>query len=112
MAGLDILFLLAVVFVFFKLSSGFDQQNNDEGLGSRPGALLSTYQASDEMLLYIDEAAKFAAYEATVMTFEQGGLIKSDCSSYAGYKLWTSGTKNCYPQGTVLERAFAQSLRQ
>jgi len=127
MLGLDVLFLIAIILIFWKLSAAFKIENPNEGIGTRQSATLATYAVSERMLLYLDEAAKFAAYEALATLPENGGLTASSsnaCNVYAGYNRWTSPTRDpCFPsvisggdaKGTVYEdykREVAANLRR
>jgi murein DD-endopeptidase MepM/ murein hydrolase activator NlpD/soluble lytic murein transglycosylase-like protein len=96
---LDILFLAAIVLIFAKLSVAFTQQNPSESIGTRQAALLHTYAMSEQMLLYVDEAAKFAAYESLATTMRDGlKMPVSKCPQYVTYTLWTSQGGGCMPQ--------------
>ena len=114
---LDILFLAAIVLIFAKLSVAFTQQNPGESIGTRQAALLHTYAISEQMLLYVDEAAQFAAYEALATTMRDGmKLPQSNCQQYATYTLWTSPEGGCMPSVDAASRtsvygAFERALQ-
>lgn len=110
MLGINILFLLAVILVFWKLSVEFRQPNQHESLGTRQTALLQTYGTAEKMLLYLDTAATFAAYEAADTVMRRGGinLVSSPCGKYAGYELWISPQKKCVPGRDALYEEFAR----
>lgn len=98
MLALDIIFLAAILLIFWKLSGAFAQPNPYEGIGTRQTALLQTYAVSEQMLLYLDEAGKFAAYESLANVMDRSGLLyDAKCGSYAGYGRWTSEDGPCFP---------------
>jgi murein DD-endopeptidase MepM/ murein hydrolase activator NlpD len=93
---LNFIFLIAIIMIFWKVSGAFTPQNYAEGIGTRQAAILHTYGLSEQMLLYTDVAARYAAYEAILSTFEQE--IITGCGTYAEYPLWSSGETLCIPQ--------------
>ena len=101
MLTLDMLFFVAIIIIFWKLSAAFTQQNPNEGIGTRQAALLHTYAVSEQMLLYVDEAAKFAAYESLASIMAKGAQNQATpvCpDKYIDYPLWTTRAKLCFPQ--------------
>ncbi len=95
MLGIDIFFLIAIILIFWKLSSAFTMQNPDEGIGTRQMAVLSTYGVSEKMLLFIDSVGIQAAYES-IFTVSQGGSDVG-CGTYSTYTQWSTPSKQCYP---------------
>lgn len=100
MFWLNILFFVAILLIFWKLSAAFSMQNTQEGIGTRQSAILHTYSISEEMLLYLDEAAKFSAYEALATLPGRGARLSTDvsCGSYASYERWTDSSRVCFPK--------------
>ncbi|HIH23611.1 TPA: peptidoglycan DD-metalloendopeptidase family protein [Candidatus Woesearchaeota archaeon] len=100
MFWLNILFFVAILLIFWKLSAAFSMQNTQEGIGTRQSAVLHTYSISEEMLLYLDEAAKFSAYEALATLPGRGARLSTDysCGSYASYQRWTDSSRACFPK--------------
>lgn len=110
MVLLNIFFLAAVLFTFAKLHSEFAQEHPDEALGTRQTALLQSYATAEEMLLYLDTAATFAAYEAADAVLRRGAmnLVSNPCGTYAGYQRWTSRERTCIPGRDEIHREFAR----
>ncbi|MDD9953860.1 MAG: peptidoglycan DD-metalloendopeptidase family protein [Candidatus Woesearchaeota archaeon] len=99
MFGLNIIFLLAIFVLFWKLGLAYQQHNSGEDLGVRQMAVLHTYTVSERMLLYIDTAARYAAYEAFNTLMEDSAInpVDSECGTYAGYYAWTALDTKCFP---------------
>lgn len=108
MLGLNILFLIAIIMIFWKLSSEFRQENADEGLGTRQTALLQTYMTAEQFLLQLDTTATFAAYAAVLHMLERGGIDQGLCGTYAGYTLWSTAEKSCIPDRAAINREFVR----
>jgi murein DD-endopeptidase MepM/ murein hydrolase activator NlpD len=101
MVFISLLFFAAILLVFWKLDAAFAQPNQDEGLGTRQVAVLHTYAVSEQMLLYLDEAAKYSAYEslAAVMEKNQQSARAKCTDRYANYASWTTPAKaDCFPE--------------
>lgn len=116
MLGLDVLFFIAIIFIFWKLSVAFTPAQDNEGIGTRQAALLSTYAATERMNMYIDSAAKAAAYESIYTLSEKGGSQTgtTPCGSYAQYPLWTTKDRKCFPENiaTAYQQEFKSNLRK
>ena len=113
MLGLNILYLIAIVLIFWKIVGAFEPQNEDEPIGARQTALLNTYSLSEELLLYLDTTTKYAAYEALAEVVAQGGtgLWVRSCEPYATYESWTSPGQVCFPTTTEVSEAFSRELK-
>jgi|GEM_PF-4815643 len=111
---LDIIFLVLIIFMFWKLTVAFDPAKDAEQLGTRQVALLNTYAVSEQLLLYLDETAKFAAYEAFDKTLAKGSSnqYSSQCKTYLGYQLWTEGSKECFPVADPTDRTSVMNAFQ
>ncbi len=116
MLGLDILFFIAIILIFWKLSVAFTPAQDHEGIGTRQAAILSTYAATERMNTYLDAAAKAAAYESIYTLSEKGGSETgtTPCGSYAEYPLWTTKDKKCFPENlnTAYNQEFKSNLRK
>jgi len=114
MLGLDVLFLIALVMIFWRLSAEFAPSQYAEEIGTRQTALMSTYAVSEKMLLYIDTAATFAAYEA-MDTIAASGIVNpvsNTCGSYAGYERWTEPGKNCFSTREIINEDFSNEFKR
>ncbi len=108
MLGLDLLFLVMLVLVFWKLGNAFMPELDSEAVGTRQVALLDTYALSEHILLFIDTLSPFAAYEAVGLFAKQGFMPEeSPCGVYAGYRSWTSPDGTCFLSQDERLRAFS-----
>jgi murein DD-endopeptidase MepM/ murein hydrolase activator NlpD/N-acetylmuramoyl-L-alanine amidase len=117
MLGLDILFLVGIIFLFWKLAVEFEPKNPMEGIGTRQVALLSTYGTAEEMLLNLDVAARFSAYEAIYQLMHAGGVnsVDATCGTYASYQRWSNPSDPehpCFPTKKTIDDAFLKHVAQ
>jgi len=76
-------------------------------IGMHASAIVKAYQEQEEVLLYLDNAAKLSLHKALTETAEKGGLTSLECGN-SGYNLWnTDKTKTCFPK---YEETFKESF--
>ena len=71
-----------------------------EPLGKKQAELISVYQKAEKTLFYIDQSAKYAAYQALYDLAENGGFKQKKCGKYLNYNLWNNENNNleeCFP---------------
>jgi hypothetical protein len=99
-----ILFNITLVFVtvivlttaFFVLAN--KRVQFPSGIGGRQVEIIKTYQESDKILLYVDQAAKFSVDQSVYNLGLQGGhYSKPVCGENSGYFIWQKSTTDCYP---------------
>lgn len=110
---LCIFFLVALSYIFTVISSSYDTQNPNEGIGSRQMAVLSLYARVDGMLTYLDTAALLASYRALGDVMSNGATVfDSGCGKYASFDRWsTPDGKTCFPTSQDIDQVFAQQMR-
>lgn len=100
-AFLVIVVFISVIYLFIQLYSKldvFELQVGDQEL-----ALLSAYQEGDELLLFIDQSAKYSVYRAVSDTAANGGFVAGSepCGSILSdsdenYSFWFEEGNKCY----------------
>jgi hypothetical protein len=85
----------------------------DKKIGEKQYQLINTYQKAEKALFYIDQSAKYAAYQTIYDLGQKGGYERSDCGVYFGYNLWINLDdekilKECYPKKENLEKKFIE----
>ena len=108
---LIIVVLLVVILTtaFFTLRK--KQNPSDKFIGERQYGLIITYQEGEKALFYLDQSAKYSAYNTIYEIGQRGGREESDCGDYLGYSLWVDfddkgKIKECYPEKKNLEENF------
>lgn len=109
--------LLVLVTATIRLGNKTDQPKS-EVLGNRQIQLFSLYQRGEEVLFYVDQAAKYAALDAVTEVGQAGGFTGSaTCGTYGGYPLFSkesqdSSIQECFPDyKAAIESSFKQKLR-
>ena len=100
----DLLFLTAILLLFWKIGSAFTPQRPDEPIGSHQAGMLRTYAIADAALLHLDTAARQAVQDAIRRTATIGGVQTTDlrCGSYLGFQRWSSPDGiECFPKSVT-----------
>jgi hypothetical protein len=78
-----------VFFIKYKAPGPYDY------IGQFHLNLLKDIKNSEKTLLYIDQSAKYSAYQTIYDLGKRGGYYEaSECGEYLGYNLWKSGQKD------------------
>ncbi|MAG91447.1 hypothetical protein CMO83_02125 [Candidatus Woesearchaeota archaeon] len=93
---ITVIFLLA--WTFLQFNSKFSKF---ELLGIKQISLFNSYQKGEQALFYIDQSAKYSAYQSVYDLGRRGGNSDSGpCGDYLGYTLWMTQTQDlgeCFP---------------
>jgi len=107
--------LILVIFAFIVLSAAagllgfkFSSLDPDKQIGDHEFELFDIYQFGENALFFIDTTSQLSVYQAIHDLSENGGYKKtigedgiadssSGCGEYAGYALWNSENKDCFP---------------
>lgn len=89
-----LIMLVIMPMLFVKMDAKKSQFTKT--LGKIQIDLLQTYQDAQKDMFYIDQSAKYAAYESIFDLAENGGFtaLGSKCRDYLRYNVWKKG---CYP---------------
>lgn len=73
--------------------------------------LIKTFQEAEKALFYIDQSAKYSAYQAVYELGQRGGYGDTNCGDYLGYSLWINfddekNLKGCYPEKENIKENF------
>lgn len=110
MLGLNVLFIIAIILIFWKVGNAVALAEPDEGIGTRQFAALHTYAISEQMLLYLDVGARIAAQEATGEFARNGAVNVQECGVYATYPSWTSPGESCFPSREEIDEGFKKTF--
>ena len=80
--------------LFFRMDS--KKAQFEKTIGEEQIVLLQKYQTAQKDLFYIDQSAKYSAYDSIIELANNGGysILGSKCGKYLGYNIWQ---KDCYP---------------
>ena len=67
-------------------------------IGQSTTSLIEATQEGENVLNYIDFAAKFAVRQSEYELALKGGMLNSECGDYKGVNLWYSDGKLCLPK--------------
>ena len=76
-----------------------ESTNYRREVGKNQYKLYDTYNQADKAIIYLDNAARLAAYDSLKELGENGGYVNeqiSECSK-AGYNLWYNAGEECWP---------------
>ncbi|MBW2986641.1 hypothetical protein KY333_04695 [Candidatus Woesearchaeota archaeon] len=101
-----ILFMVVVLiclgFLFWQLNQ--KDKSFEKDIGDIQIGLAQTQQGADNMLFYLDQSAKYSAYEAAAMLGQQGGYINPNAAcgkvidgSYAAWNTCQDYKNICFP---------------
>lgn len=86
------LFVVGLVIAWSMITSS--QQSFNEKIGERQSKLINTYQQAEKALLYIDQSAKYSAYQSIYDLAQNGGFSKEKkCGDYLNYSFWRTDSK-------------------
>lgn len=108
---------VAVFFAFAALlmlwSALLAKQQINKGLGSEQFMLFETYQQGEQTQFFIDQSARYAAYQAIHELANNGGYEQnSDCGKYNEYVLWNYMDKECFPTADGVNNNFTSVFDQ
>lgn len=78
-------------------------------IGSKQARLFSIYQQGEDMLLYLDFAARYTAFQSIYDLATTGGYYgESECGRFKGYTIWKLGSVEpyCYPEMGVISEGY------
>jgi cell wall-associated NlpC family hydrolase len=102
------LVLLTLAVLITALVAIKDKIGLSDDLGKSQTALISKYIQGEKLLLFIDLAAKDAAYKSVYDLGQNGGfafgdeISASECESFNNFNLWNNENKECYPSDLEL----------
>ena len=108
-AALVLATFLVLIFASISLQKKIAKTH---ALGDIQYKLLNTYDSGETTLFYIDEAARYSAYNALNELADSGGMYVGGCGEYFGAKLLLNRTKDCTPDDVKgnFESYFASVL--
>jgi len=110
--GIDYMawFTLGFIFIFFALVIQLDSLNLKTGeIGVTQTAIKKAQYNSEEILFFIDQAAKYSIYNSIHGLAENGGFYgESTCGKYKNSNLWDASNKDCNP---LIEFNFGKYLQ-
>lgn len=86
--------------MFFYHYAVTKQLVSGEYLGDAQMDLMKDFQKGDDVLLYIDQSAKYSSHQSIYDLAGNGGFYeKEKCGKHFGYNFWLaeSGTGECFP---------------
>ena len=103
---------ILVVFMVFGLIYAWSeitarQPEFEAKIGERQFGLINTYHLGERYLFYIDQSAKYSAYQGVYDLAKNGGCFGGDLRD--GYKLWGVGSPNfglCFPSADDSKNYF------
>lgn len=88
---------IVLVYAMGKLGSTRDSLGGD--IGKKQAEIFKTYQSGENVLFYIDQAAKISSERAIYDLGQKGGFSeRSNCGVLSGYYFWQRGSEECYPE--------------
>ena len=104
-------FTLGFIFIFFALVIQLDSLNLKTGeIGITQTAIKKAQYNSEEILFFIDQAAKYSIYNSIHNLAENGGFYgESTCGKYKNFNLWDASNKDCNP---LIEFNFGKYLQE
>jgi hypothetical protein len=79
-AMLVLVTLIVVVYLYIQLSAKVDSAGG-RNIGEYPVAMLNAYQAGEDALLFVDQAATYAAFAAIDAVAGRGGIAGTPCAT-------------------------------
>ena len=85
-------------------------------IGSTQAELFKTYQSGEEVLFYIDTAAKSSVQQAAVEFAQSGAVLAATCGTVLiddmAYTQWNAPAQECFPLNPYpeFEQAFTKSM--
>lgn len=116
-AALAIHWYVLIFFFFIGLGTFFyywattSVRTPTEFIGEFQFKLIKTFQEAEKSLFYIDQSAKYSAYQAVYELGQRGGYGDTNCGDYLGYSLWINfddekNLKGCYPEKENIKENF------
>jgi len=96
------LFLIGIALTAFYFS-----EKKDDALivGEIPLNIISTYEKGEKALFYLDVSSRYAASKAYSDIY-----TNNECGEYQEYSLWKYGSKECFPEFSLLYNKSFNSL--
>lgn len=91
-----ILMIVGLIYAYSEISAKYKRFNKE--IGEKQFELINTYQEGEKLLFYIDQSAKYSAYQGVYDLAKHGGC--SSGNEYNGYRLWAVDSPRdgiCYP---------------
>jgi len=109
------LFVVGLIYAWSTITSS--QQSFNEKIGEKQFQLINTYQDGENVLFYIDQSAKYSAYQSIYDLAQNGGYNEEKiCGDYLGYSLWMTKDKTigeCKPDiKDNFKSSFNENLNQ
>ncbi|MDP3765839.1 MAG: D-Ala-D-Ala carboxypeptidase family metallohydrolase [Nanoarchaeota archaeon] len=107
-----LIILTTALFTLYKKQNKFPDQFK---IGERQFSLIKTYQKAEKVLFYIDQSAKYSAYQSVFDLANKGGFYEvPGCGSFGDFNVWVSIEKDnknqlivkkCYPNKDILKES-------
>lgn len=98
--GMDYAFVFSIGFIilFFYLSNQLDVLKGKTGeIGITQISIKKAQHNSEEVLFFIDQAAKYSIFDSIYSLAENGGFDESKCGKYKDFNLWNLSNPDCCP---------------
>ena len=95
-AWLVLVVFITIVYLYIQLATKVE--GFQVSIGESQVAVLNAYQDGENALLYVDQAAKYSAYQAAGTLAQRGAVLKDACGTLTEdsktITAWTAGGKN------------------
>ncbi|MFH1399598.1 MAG: M23 family metallopeptidase [Candidatus Woesearchaeota archaeon] len=98
--------IVAVLALFRAYVVITNKQFINREIGGKQSELFFTYQEGEKVLLYLDNSGRYAAEQTAYELALKGGYDISPCGVHEGYVLWTTKSKECFPEMEDIEQRF------
>jgi len=113
--NLSLIIVTIVVFITAMFFIGDNTEAFRQQVGVRAFNILDTYQWGEKFLIYVDQAAKYSAFNAVYGIADNGGFIgDSECGRYIEYNLLSNADgRECVPDYEAnLEKQVLENLNK
>lgn len=100
-----ILMIVGLIYAYSEISAKYKPFKR--GIGEKQFELINTYQKGEKAMFYIDQSAKYSAYQSIYDLAKNGGCIGGDI--YSKYRLWTVDSPKpsiCFPSAEDSKNGF------
>ncbi len=97
-------YIVIMVSLYFTLQEKYSAKT----LGEKPLSLIKSYQAGEQVNVYIEESARLASKDTILQIGSSGGFYDSpDCGDYYGFNMWHDEADSCYPKGNDISYSYS-----
>jgi hypothetical protein len=100
-----ILMVVGLLYAYSEISARYKEFNKE--IGEKQFELINTFEEGEKALFYIDQSAKYSAYQGLYDLGKSGGCYLGE--SYDGYRLWTADIPKegvCFPSAQDSKNGF------